>query len=59
MKYKRMWHSVFYIRPHAYIIGGYDGSQRLNTCEKIDLSRKTDFQEIAPMNENRYTYIYI
>ena len=28
---------MHYIEPNLYVIGGFDGSKRLKTCEKIDL----------------------
>jgi hypothetical protein len=39
MACRRGWHSMVKYDQKVFIIGGFDGAKRLNTCELYDIKR--------------------
>lgn len=52
---KRCWHQVLLLHKQTiYVLGGFDGAQRLKSCEKIDINlTNSKYESVAPMNEGR------
>ncbi|KRX04286.1 Cyclic nucleotide-binding protein [Pseudocohnilembus persalinus] len=50
---KRIWHAAYYIRPYIYVIGGFNGAERLSACERIDIIKKEKYEPLPQMHEPR------
>ena len=51
---KRRYVAAASIKARIYVIGGYDGTSRLNSVESIDTSEEEpQWQSVAPMHQRR------